>query len=172
MPSKREELEVVLDHVFHARPRAVQLTCTRNSLAEYANHIGITHRASWWSHTLQEYRGMRTHRYRIVSEGYGRAAVWRIIAIDRHASKGRMGQSQDHHLYAIEDAIKREGKDLDYEVLPSLSINGAPPAELAYRINEWEVLAVQRLVAAGKDREEAIVWMAEPARKLRDRWAA
>jgi hypothetical protein len=165
-------LEHVLDVAFRATTKRVIHFSVRELHDFAGSRADVERSPQWWSRTLSEYRTTKTHRYRIVAEGYGPAARWRAIAKHHVPALHRLRQSQEHHLYVVQDAIKREAKDLNTEVLPALQINEAGAADIAYRINEYEVTAVQRLVSAGMSRADALVWIEPLSSDLRGRWAA
>ena len=171
-PSRTAILEAVLDEAFRGRHERVIKFTTLMLSAFAADSRIIDKPPRWWGSVLTEYRTKESFRYRVVAEGYGRKASWRAIAKEQAPAIHRLRQSQDHHLYVVQDAIKREGRDLDHEVLPALKMNHAGDADIAYRISEFEVTAVQRLVAAGMSRSDALTWIEPEAAALRDRWAA
>lgn len=172
MMTRADELEAVLDAAFRDRPRARSIRFTREELQEFASAHGIVHTVRWWGHTLQDYRKKESHRYRITAQGYGIKASWLAIAKVGAPAIHRLRQSQEHHLYVVQDAIKREASDLNHEVLPALVANKAHGADIRHRINEFEVLAVQRLTAAGVERDAALLWIEPIAEELRERFAS
>jgi hypothetical protein len=172
-PSRTDTIEFVLSSLLREEPRAHRILFTRRKIAKHAaEQLGIVEPLWWWSIGLQEYRNKRERRFDVSAENYGRASQWVLFGNTGSPTARRLGQSLEHHLYTVQDAIRREASDMDREVLPALTTNEDDEGDIRYRINEFEVSAVHRLIAAGMERPAAIGWVESFTDDLRERWEA
>jgi hypothetical protein len=77
---------------------------------------------------LQAYRRTEARNFDVACQGYGVAAKWRILGVHNHVSTRRRERTLVHKDYSVEDALRREGRDLAYEILPPLKTNGGDKA--------------------------------------------
>jgi hypothetical protein len=84
-------------------------------------------------------------------EGYGLVAEWRIHGVHNHTSTRRRERTLVHKDYSVEDALRREGKDLAYEILPPLKRNGGEKAREECRslVRDFRARCYGRLGATG-----------------------
>lgn len=151
----RRELERVLDSVWQRWGRS-----RRFSRVEFADiAIACLDReveVDEVSRALQSYRTISRRRYDISAQTYGRVASWGVLGVHNHASTRRREVAETHAAYTIEDALRREMRDLAFEVLPALRRNGMSKAELQIRANARRASVYQRLVENGVEGDQLV----------------